>query len=200
MKQLVKLPNVHCKIVIDLDGVQALKKAQIKVGKLQNQVKKLLLKNSELRANLKESKNAMSSHSVPSDNDKLIAQQAKKFGVMNEVFVSLAALAVKQPPTNSIDPGWYNLAIAELHGMIAEIYESLPDDFHNELENSLSFQSLVSTFHANASHHWSPLESTLLSSVRQTIKLKSTKYHPPVLFQYCAWNIWSSDPILSGLT
>ena len=95
MKQLVKLPNVHRKIVIDLDGVQALKKAQIKVGKLQDQVKKLLLKNSELRANLKGSKNATSSHSVPSDNDKLIAQQAKKFGVMNEVFVPLAALAVK---------------------------------------------------------------------------------------------------------
>ena len=57
--------------------------------------KKLLLKNSELCANLKGSKNAMSSRSVPSDNDKLIAQQAKKFGVMNEVFVPLAALAVK---------------------------------------------------------------------------------------------------------
>ena len=82
MKQLVKLPNIHCKIVIDLDGVQAFKKAQIKVGELQDQVKKLLLKNSELCANLKESKNAMSSHSVPSDNDKLIAQQAKKFGVI----------------------------------------------------------------------------------------------------------------------
>ena len=52
-----------------------------------------------------------------------------------------------------MDPGWYDLAIAELHGMIAKIYESLPDDFHNELENSLSFQSLVSTFYANAFHH-----------------------------------------------
>ena len=139
MKQLVKLPNVHRKIVIDLDGVQALKKAQIKVGKLQDQVKKLLLKNSELCANLKGSKNAMSSCSVPSDNDKLIAQQAKKFGVMNKVFVPLVALVVKQPPTNSMDSGRYDSAIAKLHGIIAEIYESLPDDFHDELENSLSF-------------------------------------------------------------
>ena len=90
-----------------LDGVQALKKAQIKVGELQDQVKKLQLKTSELRANLK-AKNTTCSRNVLSDNDKLIGQQAKKFGVMNEVFVPLAALAVKRPPTNSMDPGWYN--------------------------------------------------------------------------------------------
>jgi len=81
-----------------LDGVQALKKAQIKVGELQDQVKKLQLK----------AKNTTCSRNVLSDNDKLIGQQAKKFGVMNEVFVPLAALAVKRPPTNSMDPGWYN--------------------------------------------------------------------------------------------
>jgi len=85
-----------------------------------------------------------------------------------------------------MDPGRYDSGIAELHGMIAEIYESLPDDFHNELESSLAFRSLVSNFCANASHHGSPLESTLLSSVRQAIKFKSKEYYPPVSFQYCA--------------
>jgi hypothetical protein len=91
------------------------------------------------------------SRSVLSDNDKLISQHAKKFGVMNEVFMAAAALAVKRPPTNSMDPGRYDSDIAELHGVTAELYESLPDNFHYDLENSIVFRNLVSKFCNKAS-------------------------------------------------
>lgn len=106
----------------------------------------LSLKNSELRANIKGKANATSrgSRSILSDNDKLIAQHAKKFGVMNEVFMPAAAFAVKRPPTNSMDPARYDSDIAELHGMTAELYESLPDNFHEDLESSVTFRNLVS--------------------------------------------------------
>ncbi len=40
----------------------------------------------------------------------------------------------------------YNSEVAELHGMIAEIYESLPNKFHNDLETSTVFRNLVSYF------------------------------------------------------
>jgi hypothetical protein len=143
--------------------IQALKSAQIKVGELQDQVKKLSLKNSELRANLKGKKSNKGSCSVPSDHEKLIAQHAKKFGVMNEVFMPAAALAVKRPLTNSMDSGRYDSDIAELQGITAELYESLPDNFHDDLENSLSFRTTVSKFCSKASHRWSPLILLLLS-------------------------------------
>ena len=119
----------------------------MKVGELQDQVKKLWLQNSELRAQLKGKKeDRKHSHGILSDRDKLISQYAKKFGVMNEIFVPPAALAVKRPSTNSMDPGRYDTEVAELHGMIAEVYESLPDDFHDELETSIPFRNLVSNF------------------------------------------------------
>lgn len=135
------------------DCIQALKSAQIKVGELQDQVKKLTLKNSELRANLKGKTNPRGSRSVLSDNDKLIAQHAKKFGVMNEVFMPGAAFVVKRPPTNSMDSGRYDSDIAGLQGITAELYESLPDGFHEELETSIHFRNLVSKICINASHH-----------------------------------------------
>jgi hypothetical protein len=71
---------------------------------------------------------------------------------MNEVFMPLAALAVKRPLTNSMDPARYDSDIAELQGIICELYESLPDNFHDELENSVAFRNLVSKFCNKASH------------------------------------------------
>jgi len=90
-------------------------------------VKQLLLKNSELHAKVKgKSTQATSSCKVLSGNEKLIAQYAKKFGVMNEMFMPPGALAVKRPLTTSMHSGWYKSDLAELEGMIAEVYESLP--------------------------------------------------------------------------
>ena len=65
---------------------------------------------------------------------------------MNEVFMVPAAFVAKRPLTNSMDPGRYRSDSAELQGIIAEVYESLPDNFHDELENSIQFRNLVSNF------------------------------------------------------
>lgn len=65
---------------------------------------------------------------------------------MNEVFMPMAALTVKRPLTNSMDQGRYGSQLAALHGITAEIYENLPDNFHDELENSVAFRNLVSNF------------------------------------------------------
>ena len=74
---------------------------------------------------------------------------------MNEVFMPAAALVAKRPQTNSMDPGRYNSDLAELQGITAEVYESLPDNFHDAVENSIPFRNLVSKFcNCNkASHH-----------------------------------------------
>ena len=142
MKRLVKIFNLYNKF---LTGWQALKSAQIKVGELQDQVKRLQIQNSELRANLKRKKNTtVGSRGVLSSRDKLVSQYAKKFGVMNEVFPTPAALLVKRPLTNSMDANRYTSELAELDGIIAEVYESLPEEFYDELESSIPFRTLVS--------------------------------------------------------
>jgi hypothetical protein len=71
---------------------------------------------------------------------------------MNEVFMPAAAFAVKRPPTNSMDPVRYQSDIAELQGITSELYESLPDSFHEDLETSVAFRNLVSKLCDKASH------------------------------------------------
>jgi hypothetical protein len=84
--------------------------------------------------------------SILSGDEKLISQCAKKFGVMNEVFMPPGALAVKRPLTNSMDPGRYSSELAALEGMVAEVYESLPENLHHDIENSIAFRNLVINF------------------------------------------------------
>lgn len=162
-KRLVTLSIVHNKF--DWLAFQALKTAQIKVGQLQDQVKQLLLKNSELRAKVKgKSTQAAGSRKVLSGDEKLIAQYAKKFGVMNEMFMPPGALAVKRPLTTSMHSGRYESDLAELEGMIAEVYESLPENLHDDMENSIAFRNLVNIFCNQAFHYQSLLEFILSSS------------------------------------
>jgi hypothetical protein len=73
---------------------------------------------------------------------------------MNEVFMYAAAFVVKRPPTNSMNPARYQSDIAELQGITSELYESLPDSFHEDLETSVAFRNLVSKLCDNlkASH------------------------------------------------
>ena len=72
---------------------------------------------------------------------------------MNELFMPSAALMMKRPLTNSMDPARYDSDTAELQGITAEVYESLPDTFYEELEGSIAFQKLVSKFRNKAPHH-----------------------------------------------
>ena len=112
---------------------------------------------------------------------------------MHEMFVPSAALAVKRPLTDSMDPGRYDSELAELNGTIAEIYETLPDDMHDQLETSIPFRNLVSNTLLIAV--W---DSPCRCSVPQAVKFESKKHHPPVSFWYCSGNLWASDPILQS--
>jgi hypothetical protein len=75
---------------------------QLKVGELQKQVQMLCMKNSELCAQAKSGKR-MGSRSLLSGNEKLISQFAKKFMVMNEMFMP-SGLPMQKPLDT---PSWY---------------------------------------------------------------------------------------------
>lgn len=109
------------------------------------------------------------------------------------MFVCPAALAVKRPLTNSTDAGRYDSELAELNGTIAEIYESLPDDLHDELETSVAFRNLVRNF---VPHFIVPLTAFEITLVSQAAEFESEKYHSSVAFKHCSRNIWPSNTIL----
>ena len=89
---------------------------------------------------------------------------------MNEVFMLPAAFTVKRPWTNSMDPRRYDSDAAELQGIIAEVYECLPNEFHAELENSIPFRNVVSHF-LPIVNHLTPVAQFLkqLNSNRRSI-------------------------------
>jgi hypothetical protein len=116
---------------------QALKTAQLKVGELQEQVKTLRLKNSELRAQAKPGKRT-GSRSVLTGHEKLISQFAKRFTVMNEMFMP-SGLPMQKPLVNSMHAGRYDSDLAATEGIIAEVYEGFPEGLHDDIANSIVF-------------------------------------------------------------
>jgi hypothetical protein len=158
--------------------------AQLKIGELQEQVKMLRLKNSELRAQARPGKRT-GSRSILSGNEKLISQFAKKFTVMNEMFMP-SGLPMQKPLTNSMHAGRYDSDLAASEGIIAEVYECLPESLHDDIANSIVFRNLVSNNLHNAFCHQSPqLLFSFASSSIQFEGASSTNFervpHPKYL-------------------
>jgi hypothetical protein len=135
----------------------------------------------------------MASRGVLNADEKLISQCAKKFGVMNEFFVLPAALTVKKPLTTSVDAGRYNSDTTALEGVIAEIYENIPESLHDDLANSIAFRDLVSK----------SLQCLLLlplfcSSVSQAAEFSSKEHRLPIPSEYRSGTIWTSSSVLPG--
>lgn len=63
---------------------------------------------------------------------------------MHEPFVDKTALLVPRPNMDSTNPNRYQSDLSKTQGITAELYETLPEDMHDELQSSTHFQSLVS--------------------------------------------------------
>ena len=77
------------------------------------------------------------------DNDK-IALHARKFCIMNEVFMPEAAFLTKDSGFDPLDPEQYKTPDSIRNGIIAELFEEVPGDLHELLQESSSFRDLVS--------------------------------------------------------
>jgi hypothetical protein len=119
-------------------------------AQLQEQV--LLSKQAKSQA---KSAKATASSSAPSAGqggtsdaiDRGVAQigvYARKFGVMNEVVVSRGAFLLPQPRgINSDDPDHWKSEELALQGLVAELYEELPEDMHGMLLKDPKFRDTV---------------------------------------------------------
>lgn len=121
-----------------------LQEAQLKVGELQKTARKLHTRNLELSRRLKENTKRSQKSRKENPLDQRITRYAKLFGVMNEPFVDKTALLAPRPITNSTDPDRYQSDLSKIQGVTAELYETIPEDMHDELQSSTDFQSVVS--------------------------------------------------------
>lgn len=76
---------------------------------------------------------------------KRITTFGSKFSVMNEIFIQPSVFSVPKPPSHgsSLEPTRYASVASRKAGVVAEIYEEIPDDCRTLLETNLAFQKRV---------------------------------------------------------
>jgi hypothetical protein len=108
-------------------------------------VRQLHMRNAELSTRLKrKTTEAKKNRKKENPSDQRITRYAKLFGVMNEPFVDKMALLAPRPIVDSTDPDRYQSDLSKIQGVTAELYETLPEDMHGELQRDTHFQSMVS--------------------------------------------------------
>jgi len=68
----------------------------------------------------------------------------KKFGVLNELFVPGAAFLVAKPMFDLQDKSRYKTPTGILDGIIAELYDQIPENLHKLMEDHSYFRDTVS--------------------------------------------------------
>jgi len=123
-----------------------LREAQLKVSELQMTVRRFQIRHAVLSRRLKErNKGSRKSRKENlSTKDLRTTRYAKLFGVMHEPFIDKTALLAARPEMDSTDPRRYQSDLSKIQGVTSELYETLPEDMHEELQTSTHFQSLVS--------------------------------------------------------
>ncbi len=124
---------------------------ELRDTRAQLQEQKLLSKQAKSNA-----KSAKSTSSAPSAGQGVsdpinrgvaqIGVYARRFGVMNEFVVSRGAFLLPRPKgINSDDPDCWKSEASVLQGLVAELYEKLPEDTHVMLLKDPKFRDTVCT-------------------------------------------------------
>jgi hypothetical protein len=79
--------------------------------------------------------------------DQRISKHARKFCVMNEIFVPEAAFLTANPNFDPMDPDRYTSEDFTRKGIIAELFEEVPKNLHGDMEESGAFRDSVSFSH-----------------------------------------------------
>lgn len=131
-----------------------MRKAQLEITELKEDLRVQKLKYTELEQsyiNLKRSAHSektkgkdKDSTGILHDNDSLIALHARRFGVMNEIFVS-KDMFLQARPLNiySDDPDRWDNDENMKQCIIAELYEEIPQSLHDMLEKTTTFRDTV---------------------------------------------------------
>jgi hypothetical protein len=130
-----------------------LRKAQLEIAELKEELRAQKMKYAELKQNYKALKtkarkekstsNGMEPESTPVDNDGLILLYACRFGVMNKIFVPKDLFLQPRPlGVKFADHDWWDDDEKEKLCMIAELYKDIPKSLH-EMEKTSIFSDMV---------------------------------------------------------
>jgi hypothetical protein len=128
-----------------------LQKAQLEITELKEEIRTQKLKYTELEQRYKalkserhREKSKGKDPESSTNNDDLISLYARRFGVMNEIFVPKDVFLQPRPQNvNSDDPDRWEDDEKTKDCVISELYEETPDSLHKMLEKTSSFCDTV---------------------------------------------------------
>ena len=134
-----------------------MKKAQLELNKFKIENKELKLRAAEqttISGPVKKSKGSKSAKKTrSSDSEDEVWQDraallARKFGVMNEIFVEPKHFMVEQPDIDPHDTiNQYVSPQSRMAGLTAELFREIPEDLHELLVNDSKFRDTVREYY-----------------------------------------------------
>ncbi|KAJ3509194.1 hypothetical protein NLJ89_g5346 [Agrocybe chaxingu] len=159
------VPRAARKAKADEEMRKALRDAQLKTAALEDELRKLKIERDQYRQSvkrLKKEKKATPKQEHDADADIAPSNEPKaasslvppfacyldrirlyaaKFMLMNEVFVPRAAFLVPRPDgARSDDEGQWKTVESAQQGMVAELFEEIPEDLHHLMTNQTYFR------------------------------------------------------------
>jgi len=122
----------------------------LKVEEQRLEIRKLRMENAALRHEIPKAGKGQPQKKQPpaavASHDNRIAPYGRKFGVMNEIFVSLSAFLVEDPGFDPTDNACYKDPASTMKGVIAKLFKEVPEDLHKFMKEHTHFRDLVSCY------------------------------------------------------
>lgn len=130
--------------------LQALKATNLKIEELKGEARALRLEYAHLDRLVNKPAGKTKKPNVSASeldvHEEKIKLFGKKFGIMNEIFVPNTAFMVSNTNYDPTDPGRYKEPKSILNGIIAELFEEVPKEFHALVTETSFFRDTVSMF------------------------------------------------------
>lgn len=138
----------------------------LKIEEQRKEIRKLKLENGNLLRRLKHSKISTKGKKKEAnvDDDQRVSLHARKFCVMNEIFVPESAFLIADPKFDPMDSDRYTSEDFIRKGVIAELFEEVPMNLHTRMQETGSFRDVVSCCHLNLSSVLNQIKSVCLDA------------------------------------
>lgn len=118
----------------------------LKIEEQRKEIRDLKMENANLRRKHHHDKTSIKGKKTDATEksaDDRISLLARKFCVMNEIFVPEAAFLTTNPDFDPMDSDRYTSEDFIRKGIIAELYEGVPKDLHVRMQGSEAFRDTV---------------------------------------------------------
>ena len=129
--------------------------ANLKIEEQRKEIRTLKMENANLRhkhQKISTKFKGKKKETERSTDDQRISLHARKFCIMNEIFVEEAAFLTADTDFDPMDRDRYSSEDFIRKGVIAELFEEVPKNLHEKMQGSSAFRDKVSYSH----YHFNP--------------------------------------------